>query len=54
LLPQGAAPVERVVHICCGDPDKLDAVDYPKALLAGADCGLGLLGRALAAAAHSL
>ena len=24
-------PVERVVHICCGYPDRLDAEDYPKA-----------------------
>ena len=24
-------PVERVVHVCCGYPDKLDAEDYPKA-----------------------
>jgi 5-methyltetrahydropteroyltriglutamate--homocysteine methyltransferase len=23
--------VERVVHVCCGYPDKLDAEDYPKA-----------------------
>ena len=25
--------VEKIVHICCGYPDKLDAVDYPKAPL---------------------
>ena len=25
------AGVERTVHICCGYPDRLDAVDYPKA-----------------------
>ena len=23
--------VEKITHICCGYPDKLDAVDYPKA-----------------------
>ena len=25
--------VEKITHICCGYPDKLDAVDYPKAPL---------------------
>ncbi len=25
--------VERIAHICCGYPDKLDAVNYPKAPL---------------------
>ena len=25
--------VEKITHICCGYPDKLDAVDYPKASL---------------------
>ena len=25
------APVTRVMHMCCGYPDRLDAVDYPKA-----------------------
>lgn len=24
-------PTERVVHVCCGYPDRLDAEDYPKA-----------------------
>ena len=24
--------VEKITHICCGYPDKLDAIDYPKAL----------------------
>jgi len=27
------ANVEKITHICCGYPDKLDAVDYPKAPL---------------------
>ena len=25
--------VEKIVHICCGYPDKLDAINYPKAPL---------------------
>ena len=25
--------IEKITHICCGYPDKLDAVDYPKAPL---------------------
>ena len=25
--------VEKITHICCGYPDKLDAIDYPKAPL---------------------
>ncbi len=25
--------VERITHICCGYPDKLDAINYPKAPL---------------------
>ena len=25
--------VEKITHICCGYPDKIDAVDYPKAPL---------------------
>ena len=25
--------VEKITHICCGYPDKLDAVNYPKASL---------------------
>ena len=25
--------IEKITHICCGYPDKLDAVDYPKASL---------------------
>ena len=25
--------VDRIVHICCGYPDKVDAIDYPKAPL---------------------
>jgi 5-methyltetrahydropteroyltriglutamate--homocysteine methyltransferase len=27
------ANIEKITHICCGYPDKLDAVDYPKAPL---------------------
>ena len=25
--------IVKIVHICCGYPDKLDAIDYPKASL---------------------
>ena len=25
--------IEKIVHICCGYPDKIDAIDYPKAPL---------------------
>ncbi|SVA34194.1 uncharacterized protein METZ01_LOCUS87048, partial [marine metagenome] len=28
-----AGDAEKITHICCGYPDKLDAVDYPKAPL---------------------
>ena len=29
----GNSKIEKITHICCGYPDKLDAVDYPKAPL---------------------
>ena len=29
----GDAKIEKITHICCGYPDKLDAINYPKAPL---------------------
>ena len=33
ILKRCIQSIEKITHICCGYPDKLDAVDYPKAPL---------------------